>query len=216
MKTLEVGKVKAEGISAASVPEVLDRENVAFVPVDTVNWKGFPYLPEVGFRIAYTDNAILLHFRVKEESVRAVAPHDNGAVWEDACVEFFSVPDGDGVYYNMECNCAGTLLVAAGKERENRTYAPQEVLDGVDRWSSLGRGVFGEKVGECCWEVALVIPFATFFMHAIDSLEGKRIPANFYKCGDKLRTPHFLSWNKIEIEKPDFHRPDFFGELHFI
>ncbi len=53
-------------------------------------------------------------------------------------------------------------------------------------------------------------------MHAIDSLEGKRIPANFYKCGDKLRTPHFLSWNKIEIEKPDFHRPDFFGELHFI
>ncbi len=148
MKTLEVGKVKAEGISAASVPGLLDRENVAFVPVDTVNWKDFPYLPEVRFRIAYTDEAILLHFRVKEESVRAAAPHDNGAVWEDACVEFFSVPAGDGVYYNMECNCAGTLLVAAGKERENRMYAPQKVLDGVDRWSSLGRGVFGEKVGD--------------------------------------------------------------------
>ncbi|WP_336524905.1 carbohydrate-binding family 9-like protein, partial [Bacteroides acidifaciens] len=25
----------------------------------------------------------------------------------------------------------------------------------------------------------------------------------------------FLSWNPIEIEKPDFHRPDFFGTLEF-
>ncbi len=41
------------------------------------------------------------------------------------------------------------------------------------------------------------------------------LKANFYKCGDELQTPHFLSWNPIEIEKPDFHRPDFFGTLRF-
>jgi hypothetical protein len=41
------------------------------------------------------------------------------------------------------------------------------------------------------------------------------IKANFYKCGDELQTPHFLSWNPIEIDQPDFHRPDFFGTLEF-
>ena len=47
------------------------------------------------------------------------------------------------------------------------------------------------------------------------SLDGQTIKANFYKCGDELQTPHFLSWNPINIEKPDFHRPDFFGSLEF-
>ena len=47
------------------------------------------------------------------------------------------------------------------------------------------------------------------------TLDGKEIKANFYKCGDELQTPHFLSWNPIQIEQPDFHRPDFFGTLEF-
>ncbi|MFR8633774.1 MAG: carbohydrate-binding family 9-like protein, partial [Barnesiella intestinihominis] len=25
----------------------------------------------------------------------------------------------------------------------------------------------------------------------------------------------YLSWSPIPIEKPDFHRPDYFGELRF-
>ena len=141
--------------------------------------------------------------------------HDNGPVWEDACVEFFSVPAGDGVYYNMECNCAGTLLIGAGAGRGNRQHAPQEVLDKVQRWASLGREAFDERVGECAWEMALVIPYSAFFLHDITSLDGKTLRANFYKCGDKLQTPHFLSWNPIGLEKPNFHCPEFFGTLHF-
>ena len=41
-----------------------------------------------------------------------------------------------------------------------------------------------------------------------------RIRANFYKCGDKTAHPHFLSWSPVSTEKPDFHRPEFFGELY--
>lgn len=109
MKELNVKKVSAANIPVESVPALLDEEKVAFQPVNTVNWAAFPYTPDVEFRIAHTEDAILLHFKVREASVRAVAGHDNGPVWEDACVEFFSVPADDGVYYNMECNCAGTL-----------------------------------------------------------------------------------------------------------
>lgn len=213
MKELSVKKVSAANVPVESLPALLDKEKVDFQPVNTVNWTAFPYRPDVEFRIAYTQDAILLHFKVREESVRAVAGHDNGPVWEDACVEFFSVPADDGVYYNVECNCVGTLLVGAGAGRKNRRHAPQEVMDKVQRWSSLGSEGFGERVGDCCWEVALVIPYTTFFLHRITSLEGKAIRANFYKCGDKLRTPHFLSWSPIGLEKPDFHCPEFFGVL---
>ena len=156
-----------------------------------------------------------MHFNVKEASIRARYSKDNDAVWTDSCVEFFSIPAGDGIYYNLECNCIGTVLVGAGAERANREHAPQELLADVQRWSSLGNEPFDEQVAETSWDVALIIPYTVFFKHTIDSLDGKTVKANFYKCGDELQTPHFLSWNPIKIEAPDFHRPDFFGTLEF-
>lgn len=215
IKKMEVKKIIQTNIIPESIPALLDKEKVAFHSINSVNWKAYPYCPEVQFRIAHTADAILLDYRVTEASVRAIASSDNGAVWKDACVEFFSVPAGDGIYYNMECNCAGTLLIGVGGAREGRERAPQTVLNSVLRWSSLGRKPFAELVGECSWELTLVIPYSAFFKHKIVSLDGTTIRANFYKCGDELQTPHYLSWNPIDLERPNFHCPQFFGELHF-
>ena len=38
---------------------------------------------------------------------------------------------------------------------------------------------------------------------------------NFYKCGNQLPKPHFLSWNPIPTDNVQFHCPEFFGELDF-
>ncbi len=213
---MKVKKLTSTPANANLVPSLLDKEGIAFQPINHVNWSEFPYCPEVAFRIAYTDSCILLHFKVKEESVRAVYGKDNGSVWTDSCVEFFSVPGGDDIYYNIECNCIGTILIGAGAERENRVRANEDITHLVQRWSTLGNQPFEEKVEGIAWEVALMIPYQAFFLHQITSLEGKTIPANFYKCGDELKTPHFLSWNPIPIAKPDFHRPDHFGSLEFV
>ena len=215
MKELYVKKISLKGVSVEAVPALLDAEGIAFVPIETVNWKEYSYRPETFFRIAHTGDAIVLHYKVREASVRAVAAADNGPVWEDACVEFFSSPTNDGIYYNMECNCTGTLLVGTGSSRNGREPASQTILDNVQRWASLGRAPFEERIGECTWEVVLIIPAATYFKHQVKSLSGKTMRANFYKCGDKLQTPHFLSWNPIAVEAPDFHRPEFFGTLRF-
>ena len=215
MKELEVKRIAVDCVVACNVPGVLDAARVEWQPIGVVNWREFPYCPRVWFRIAYTGSAILLHYKVTEESVAAVADRDNGNVWEDSCVEFFSSPTDDGTYYNMECNCTGTLLVGTGSSRNGRKPAPQTVLDNVQRWASLGRVSFEECIGECTWEVVLIIPTATYFKHQVKSLSGKTMRANFYKCGDKLQTPHFLSWNPIAVESPDFHRPEFFGTLRF-
>lgn len=60
-------------------------------------------------------------------------------------MEFFSIPAGDGIYYNLECNCIATILLAAGSERNNREMAPSEITDQVKRWASLGRETFEER-----------------------------------------------------------------------
>lgn len=147
---------------------------IEFQPLDVVNWKDYPYKPEVSFRIAHTGREILLHYKVKEASVRAVASGDNGRVWEDACVEFFVSPEGDDRYYNFECNCAGRLLIQGGAVNERRPTASQEVLGMVKRWSSLGGEPFEERLGECRWELAMVIPVSVFFQHSVGSLDGKQ------------------------------------------
>jgi hypothetical protein len=61
----------------------------------------------------------------------------------------------------------------------------------------------------------LAIPLSIFTHHPNLSLKGKTCNANFYKCGDKLAEPHFIAWSNIDTPKPDFHRPDFFGQVFF-
>ena len=216
MKKLTVKKLTAGHVNAKDIPTLLDAQGIAFEAVDCVDWKeAFPYAPQVAFRMAYTADALLIHYKVNEESVRAVAAEDNGRVWEDACCEFFCTPADDSTYYNIECNCIGTVLVGYGATRENRTPAPVGIVRGVKRWSSLGDQPFDLKAAPAEWQLALVIPFTTFFKHTIDSFDGRTVRANFYKCGDKLPKPHFLSWSAIDLPSPDFHCPAFFGEVVF-
>ncbi|MBD5180330.1 MAG: hypothetical protein HDT01_03415, partial [Bacteroidales bacterium] len=181
--------------------------------IDTVNWKEYPYVPDVRFRIAHTGDAILLNYKVNEEAVRAVAEGDNGRVWEDSCVEFFVTFDGMQ-YHNIECNCVGTILSAVGSERENRNLLAAEQLDKIKRKSTLCKDGLPVS-GPVEWEVSLVIPVEIFAASSVESFDGIEARGNFYKCGDLLPTPHFLSWNPIEISTPNFHRPDYFGKIIF-
>ena len=216
MKTLEVKKVSASTPSAAEIPTLMQTHKVPYHRMECVNWEAqFPYCPEVSFALACTDNEMLLHYRVREQSVRATARQDQDAVWEDSCVEFFSCPAGDGVYYNIECNCAGQLLIAAGESRHDRVPAPVHSLQAVDRWASLGREPFDTREEMTTWEVALCIPWTTYFKHHITSMQGKSMQGNFYKCGDLLPVPHFVTWNEICTDQPDYHRPEFFGNIDF-
>ena len=215
MKNLVIKKIETGAVEASAVPALFDAQGIEWNAIACVNWAEFPYQPEVKFRAAHTGDAILLHYQVTEASVRAVALADDGRVWEDACVEFFLSPEGNDFYYNFECNCATKLLLHGGPAGGERPTASEEVLKSVKRWSSLGTEPFEERVGECTWEVALVIPASAIFRHEIETFNGKTMRANFYKCGDKLQTPHFLSWAPIELPKPKFHCPEFFGEIVF-
>lgn len=214
-KSLKVKKVKECNVTPEKISALLDENEIEFHSIDEINWKEFPYKPEVKFRIAHTDDAIILNYVVKEESVRAKSDEDNKPVWADSCVEFFVSPTNDGPYYNIETNCIGTVLMEVGATRFDREFVPKESIARIKRWSSLGKEPFDERVGECSWELSLVVPYSVFTKSKLTPAIGMKMKANFYKCGDGLQTPHYLSWNKIDGKRPDFHRPDCFGTLVF-
>ena len=94
MKEITVKKIACGLPSAEDVSKLMDAASVGFTPIDVVNWADFPYCPDVKFRVAHTGEAILVNYRVTEASVRAIAPADQGRVWEDSCCEFFVRAEG--------------------------------------------------------------------------------------------------------------------------
>ena len=132
---MNVKKLTIDIQDAQDVPHILDEAKVDFQSIGILNWQDFSYKPDVQFRIAHTDNAILIHYKVTEKSVRAKYGTDGGAVYKDSCVEFFSVPGGDCVYYNIECNCIGTILMEAGCDSHGRDVAGAEITSQIKRWS---------------------------------------------------------------------------------
>jgi len=176
------------------------------------NWsESFPYKPDIRFRIGYTQDALVLQYDVVEEQLRGSYSEINENVWEDSCVEFFISFDGRKNYYNLEFNLIGTGLIGYGsadKRTRNRLSATE--IKQVRTFSMIER--HGDSKH---WSMIEVIPFAVFKFDHVVNVKEKSIHGNFYKCGDHLKRPHFVSWNKIENPTPNFHLPQYFGELVF-
>lgn len=211
MKKLFVSELKLRDDALETVSEALDTCPVH--PIEVVNWHEYPYQPDVKFRMGYTNDALHLKFIVHEKAVRAVNDQPNGAVWEDSCCEFFCDFDGTG-YYNLETNCIGTQLLGWGLEK--REHADPEVLNSIKKFSTLGSESFDVKEGDFNYEIVMSIPAESFYAHQLSFEKGMCFKANFYKCGDKTPEMHFLSWNPIGVEKPNFHLPQFFGEVELV
>lgn len=205
---------KIEKPNLELVSQTLDWEVSSF-KIDEVNWDSFPYKPRVTLRIAYNDHELFLKYKVREQAVRAVVTENDGNVWEDSCVEMFISPQGNLDYYNLEMSCIGKRLLGYHKKGEQDLRADQKTLSSIRVLSSLGSKSFDERKIETEWHITAAIPFKAFWKDSFAPKSGDKIKGNFFKCGDKLTVPHFLSWQKIEFEKPNFHLPQFFGELEF-
>ncbi|HWI90777.1 MAG TPA: carbohydrate-binding family 9-like protein [Flavisolibacter sp.] len=167
------------------------------------------YKPAVCFSIAHNNRCILLKFFVEEKEIRSNVTKINGAVWEDSCVEFFVLFDETG-YYNLEFNCIGTILAAFRKSKNERTVLSEDILKKIETSTKLNK-----KNNRFYWEMLIMIPVELFVRHSIQSLHGIVCKANFYKCGDGLAQPHYLAWANIKTDQPNFHLPEFFGEVWF-
>ncbi|MCM1022076.1 MAG: carbohydrate-binding family 9-like protein [Muribaculum sp.] len=179
------------------------------------NWpQQYPYTPDVKFAAVHNGEYLFLKYEVEENCTAAKVMDDNGPVWTDSCVEFFIKVD-DNSYYNFEVNCIGSLLLGYRKQGDPALMASPDVLATIKRRSSFVREPIVDNGTVRRWSLQLAIPATALFKHRLKSWNGVKAEGNFYKCGDNLATPHFLSWAPITWEKPNFHLPEFFKELSF-
>lgn len=180
-------------------------------PLSCVNWKEFPYAPQVSFHVAHTDKALVVLFDVKEDHVRGVNLEANGPVWEDSCVEIFLAVPGSEGYFNFETNCIGTSLAAFRRSRTDADMFGPEKMESVGTVASLPHEAIDLQEEGKEWSMMKIIPFSLLGL----SEKPAVLKGNFYKCGDCCARPHFLSWAPIDLPQPNFHCPEFFGEIIF-
>lgn len=209
MKSLIVNKIKPIEGSHTYFSLQQQLKDLHWHFIDECNWpEEFPYTPRCEFQIAHTATQIVLHYKVKEEYVRALAIRHNEDIWKDSCVEFFISLDEKKTYYNFEFNAVGAGIIGYGTaEKSNRARLNSEIIDQVDVFSAIQGKIENKE-----WGIILVIPIEIM---ELNEISGKRMHANFYKCGDDLPQAHYISWNSIKNETPNFHLPEYFGEIEF-
>ena len=104
----------------------------------------------------------------------------------------------------------GASLLKTGRYDDVQLFDKEE-MKLIRRFPSIGTRAFNEMQGIFEWELTVEIPFKLI------GIDPENIPlkltGNFYKCADDTESKHYVSWSPVETEKPDFHRPEFFGEL---
>ncbi len=214
MNELFIKRLNQPGTGTLAEAENLLEKQTISNSLNVLNWTKFSYRPNVSFRIAHTGYEIWLQYQVSEKHIIALETRTNGDVYKDSCVEFFISFDKKN-YYNFEFNCIGTIHLAYGEGRKNRKFVNPETVEKIEIKSSLGNQPFEEKTGNFNWEIMIRIPLESFAFDNIKSLNELKATANFYKCGDNSSVPHFVTWNPVKTEQPDYHRPEFFGKVRF-
>lgn len=195
-------------------------ENVPALTIDNHMGDTPEHKPKVQAKVAYDEQAIYVIFRVKDQYVRCVTEQYQGSVYKDSCVEFFFTPASDVSkgYFNLEMNCIGTALFHVhNARRENVTKIPASDFAQVEVAHSIPSVVNPEIKTPLTWTVEYRIPFSIIdkYFDMTYPAAGVQWKANFYKIADDTSHPHWLTWSVVDLPKPDFHRPEFFGTLEF-
>lgn len=178
------------------------------------------HFPKVEAKLLYDDKNIYVFFKVDDRYVRAIAKKTHDSVCRDSCVEFFFTP-GENIaegYFNIEINCGGTILLyhqtARGKDIMKIT---EEDCEKIKRFPSMPKIVEPEIQTPTTWTLKYAIPVSMLEKYAKVNkpAAGTKWKANFYKCADSTSHPHWLTWAKVDLPTPDFHRPEFFQTIAF-
>ncbi len=178
-------------------------ESADIAELDYVWEDAFPSPFKTTARLVHSDNGYTLLMRSNEWPLVAKCTVLNGAVCCDSCMEFFFTPNNtDKNYLNFEVNPAGMLHLGLG----DGVKSPREHLDTKGEVVVTTRVIAGVE-----WCVMLQIPYSYLKKYFTDFT--KEMKGNFYKCGDETPTKHYSTWNPVKTEKPNYHKPEFFGRI---
>ena len=186
-----------------------DWDNIPALAIDTLLWTDVCDV-RAWAQVAYGDDALHIRLRAQETDIRCCEQGPLGMPCLDSCLEFFFSPaEGDLRYFNIEFNPGGCVYCGFGA---GRGQSVRLMSDGV-----LAQFCPETERTEDGWAVAYRVPysFIRLFFPDFRAEPGRAIRANCYKCGDKTVHPHYLSWNPVASQTPEFHRPQDFGAMVF-
>jgi hypothetical protein len=178
------------------------------------------FKPVVMVKMMYDNENLYIIFRVNDRYVRCITDKVNGPVWEDSCVEFFFSPDENSPekYFNLEINCGGTALMHYNiiAKKEMIEIDPDDIKK-IEIAHSMPTLTDPENIYPVDWTNEYKIPLDLIgrYSPVTHPEPGVRWRANFYKIAENNSNPHFMTWSPVINEVPDFHIPQFFGEIRF-
>lgn len=174
----------------------------------TYPWDENGYMPEVVFELGMSEEGFTMHITVPEADPLREKTEHLQFVHEDSCVEFFAnfLPEKCDRYFNFEINANGIINTAFRKDRYDKKPLTLEDIASLH---------IQTHIYATFWEVRYTVPFTLIqkYIPEYRFEEGMTILANFYKCGNRTQFPHYGIWNPMPLEKPDFHRPEYFAPI---
>ena len=198
-------------------------DHTQIINLNFMHPKSSAIVPKVSFSGYWNEKGIGGRFDVEDNSILAECTEDMSSIWNDSCVEIFLKPQNMVGHFGFEFNSIGKLYACYiknetlidGKFKESFPCTIDD-CSLVKRNSLFKKKIFPERIEKTNWWVDFFIPiillqkyFGEFSFHT-----NSKLRANFYKCGDKLQNPHWLSWNKID--ELNFHKEQCFGEITLI
>jgi len=182
-------------------------ENIPTITLtDYINPDG--YCPKVVFNVTYSDKGFHVHFDAYEKKPKRVMTQHFQPVHLDSCLEWFINfdPEHTDKYINFEVNANGVINFSFRVDRntdEKFTLSDAECL-----------GIKTEIL-DGMWTLDYTVPFEFIkkYMPEYEFKKGAVLPSNVYKCGDETEFPHYGCWKMVDREKPDFHKPEYFGRM---
>jgi len=188
------------------------RKNANTANVDIFPWAATgkeDYRPSTIAKMAASNDRLIVFMETDEIEIRAEEKEFSGQVYTDSCMEFFLAadPGNSAQFLNWEFNPVGAMYLAIGTNRYDRHDIR---IDNYREFFQVKTMVHNNG-----WDIEFSIPLT--FLHACYPLlkikKSHIMRGNFYKCGDKTARPHYGCWSPIDLPKPDFHCPAFFGVL---
>ena len=109
------------------------------------------------------------------------------------------------------------ISIIENSDNEDERIECVENLKKIRVVSSLPKIVDPEIDKKITWQVTYSIPFSILnnYHNLAKPGPGTIWRANFYKCADDTSYPHWLTWAPIDFPTPNFHVPEYFGEIEF-
>ncbi len=181
--------------------------------IDVYSWSQ-AYTPAAYAQVIFKEgDGFYVRMFCEEENPRAVYTKFDDPVYLDSCLEFFCdyVPGKfEGYYINTEMNANGAFLTYWAHGIGNYEMMPDktDTLPAVEAFKQDGG-----------WGVLLHVSLdmiRDIYGADTDFSVGSVVRMNFYKCGSECDIPHYGAWREVELDAPNFHSPQFFGDVRIL